>query len=100
MSITTPEGRAVRVKRLKAGDHFGYDALLADTHDTTVSCLTDVELTAVPQEDLRLATKRDGAGGYLQQTIEGQVACMPFGGLLMARDCLPAADDRGAGRLR
>ena len=49
MAVTTEDGRAVTVKRLKAGDHFGYDALLADKHDTTVSCLTDVELTAVPQ---------------------------------------------------
>lgn len=44
VSITTPDGRAVRVKRLSPGDHFGYDALLAETHDTTVTCLTDVEV--------------------------------------------------------
>ena len=37
MNITTPDGRAVRVKRLGPGDHFGYDALLASQHDTTVS---------------------------------------------------------------
>lgn len=72
MGVTAADGRAVRVKRLKSGDHFGYDALLADTHDTTVSCLTDVELTAVPQEDLRLASQKDGVGGYLSQTVAAQ----------------------------
>ena len=72
MAVTTPDGRAVRVKRLKAGDHFGYDALLADTHDTTVSCLTDVEVTAVPQDELRLASNRD-TSGYLADTMKAQV---------------------------
>jgi len=37
MSVTTPQGQPVRVKRLHAGDHFGYDALLSDRHDTTVT---------------------------------------------------------------
>ena len=71
MNITTPDGRAVRVKRLGPGDHFGYDALLASQHDTTVSCLTDVEVTAVPQDELRLASNRD-ASGYLEETMIAQ----------------------------
>ena len=69
MMANTPDGRAVRVKRLKTGDHFGYDALLAATHDTTVSCLSEVELTAVPQEELRLASDQDG---YLGETMQAQ----------------------------
>ena len=48
-----------------------YDALLAETHDTTVSCLTEVEVTAVPQDELRLASNRD-ASGYLGETMKAQ----------------------------
>ena len=69
MAVQCADGRAVRVKRLGPGDHFGYDALLADAHDSTVSCLTDVELTAVPQDELRLASTRDG---YLGETMMAQ----------------------------
>ena len=69
MAVQLEDGRAVRVKRLVPGDHFGYDALLADSHDTTVSCLTDVELTEVPQDELRLASRRDG---YLEETMKVQ----------------------------
>ena len=43
------DSRVVRVKRLKPGDQFGYDALLGTSHDTTVACLTDASLTVVPQ---------------------------------------------------
>eukprot|EP00965_Chrysotila_dentata_P151222 4998762-Pleurochrysis_carterae.AAC.1 len=53
MSLTTSEGQSVRVKRLRPGDQFGYDAFLSEVHDTTVTCLTDVEVTAVPQHGAR-----------------------------------------------
>ena len=69
MSVTAADGRALRVKRLKPGDHFGYDALLSDVHDTTVTCLSDVEVTAVPRHELRLAAKNDE---YLVQTAKAQ----------------------------
>jgi len=70
MSCTTPEGHSVRVKTVKAGDHFGYDALLSSVHDTTVTCLSDVELTAVPQHELKLAFSRDQ---YLENTVKATV---------------------------
>jgi len=69
MSVTTDEGHSVRVKRLRAGDQFGYDAFLSDVHDTTVTCLTDVELTAVPQRELKLAVSKDA---YLGSTFKAR----------------------------
>ena len=66
MSVTTAQGQPVRVKRLKAGDHFGYDVFLSDKHDSTVTCLTPVEVTAVPRHELRLASKDDD---YLSSTL-------------------------------
>ena len=69
MSITTPEGISVRVKHLKPGDHFGYDALLSEVHDATCTCLSDVELTVVPQEELRLTISKDE---YLEKTVKAQ----------------------------
>ena len=38
-------------------------------HDTTVACLTDAEVTVVPRNELRLASKNDE---YLQQTAKAQ----------------------------
>ena len=69
MSVTTQDGTSVRVKRLKGGDHFGYDALLSNNHDATVTCLTDVELTVVPQSEMRLAQNSDA---YLDSTVKAQ----------------------------
>jgi len=69
MSVTAPDGRSLRVKSLKPGDHFGYDALLSEFHDTTVTCLTNAEVTAVPRNELRLASKNDE---YLEQTAKAQ----------------------------
>ena len=67
MSVTTPQGQPVRVKRLHAGDHFGYDALLSDRHDTTVTCLGPVELTAVPESELKLVNDQ-----YLKSTFDAR----------------------------
>lgn len=69
MSITTPDGISVRVKHLQPGDHFGYDALLSEVHDATCTCLSDVELTVVPQEELRLTISKDE---YLEKTVKAQ----------------------------
>ena len=67
MSVTTLQGQPVRVKRLKAGDHFGYDALLSDRHDTTVTCLTSAELTAVPERELKMVNDT-----YFKSTVEAR----------------------------
>ena len=57
----------VRIKRLKPGDQFGYDALLSERNDTTVTALTPVEVTAVPRHELRLATADDT---YFKSTVQ------------------------------
>ena len=54
----------VRVKRIHAGDHFGYDALLSDTYETTITCLSDVELTVV-----RSIVSSPGALSYSDCTV-------------------------------
>jgi CRP-like cAMP-binding protein len=43
--------------------HFGYDSVLGEVHDTTVRCLTDAEVLAVPREQLQKAVGHDT---YLQ----------------------------------
>ena len=63
----------VRVKRLKAGDHFGYDALLAERHEATVACISDAEVTAVPQHELKLAAfDSDGYVTSVSQKLKEQ----------------------------
>eukprot|EP00967_Tisochrysis_lutea_P067667 scaffold88449_cov30-Tisochrysis_lutea.AAC.6 len=47
--------------------HFSYDAIFSEVHDTTVTCLTDVELTAVPQDELRLVVSKDR---YFSTTVK------------------------------
>ena len=84
MSVTTQDGTSVRVKRLKGGDHFGYDALLSERNDTTVTALTPVEVTAVPRHELRLATADDT---YFKSTVQ-QVASLPLPRLLHPRHAL------------
>jgi len=69
MSVNTSDGRSVRVRKLKQGDHFGYDALLSDVHDATVTVTKEAEVTAVAQSELRLASKNDE---YLLQTASAQ----------------------------
>jgi len=69
MSLSKPDGGSVTVKRLKPGDHLGYDAIFSEVHDTTVTCMTDVELTAVPQDELRLVISKDR---YFSTTVKGR----------------------------
>mmetsp|Transcript_9693 Transcript_9693/g.28051 ORF Transcript_9693/g.28051 Transcript_9693/m.28051 type:complete len:490 (-) Transcript_9693:526-1995(-) len=69
MSINKPDGGSVCVKRLRPGDHLGYDAIFSEVHDTTVTCLTDVELTAVPQDELRLVVSKDR---YFSTTVKAR----------------------------
>jgi len=46
-------GEEAELGQLHAGDQFGYDAVLGELHDTTVRCLTDAEVLAVPREALQ-----------------------------------------------
>jgi len=38
---------------------FGYDALIGESHDVSVVCSSDVELLAVPREQLQKAFTED-----------------------------------------
>jgi len=46
-------GEQAKLGTLGPGDQFGYDAVLGERHDTTVVCTSDVEVLAVPREDLQ-----------------------------------------------
>jgi len=71
MVVASTDGAPVEIRRLKAGDHFGYGALLKDACETSVECLTDCSLTAVPKRDLVTAAQNDGSG-YLRAVAVSQ----------------------------
>jgi len=63
VNFTSSTGESAELSQLVPGDQFGYDAVLGDLHDTTVSCVTDCEVVAVPREQLQKAFTQDS---YLQ----------------------------------
>ena len=63
IAFTSTTGEEADLGRLHPGDQFGYDAVLGDLHDTTVRCLTECEVVAVPREQLQKAFTQDS---YLQ----------------------------------
>ena len=63
VTFTSTNGETAELGSLSQGDQFGYDAVLGELHDTTVSCLTDCEVFAVPREQLQKAFTQDS---YLQ----------------------------------
>mmetsp|Transcript_34548 Transcript_34548/g.103510 ORF Transcript_34548/g.103510 Transcript_34548/m.103510 type:complete len:2592 (+) Transcript_34548:5875-13650(+) len=83
MSVNKPDGGSVRVKTLRPGDHLGYDAIFSEVHDTTVTCLSEVELTEVTKEVLGDAFSNDRYFSTIfearQQLREGQLAAASQG---------------------
>jgi len=62
-SFVASTGEAADLGVLSPGMHFGYDSVLGEVHDTTVRCLTNAEVLAVPREQLQKAFTQDT---YLQ----------------------------------
>mmetsp|Transcript_34556 Transcript_34556/g.114443 ORF Transcript_34556/g.114443 Transcript_34556/m.114443 type:complete len:728 (+) Transcript_34556:56-2239(+) len=83
MSVNKPDGGSVRVKTLRPGDHLGYDAIFSEVHDTTVTCLSEVELTEVTKEVLGDAFSNDRYFSTIfearQHLREGQLAAASQG---------------------
>ena len=63
VNFTSSTGEEAELGSLNPGDQFGYDAVLGELHDTTVRCTSDVEVFAVPREQLQKAFTQDS---YLQ----------------------------------
>ena len=63
--FTASTGERARLRTLGAGDQIGHDAMLGECHDTTVRCVTDATLLAVPRDSLQHALTTDS---YLQRT--------------------------------
>ena len=61
--FTASTGERARLRTLGAGDQIGHDAMLGECHDTTVRCVTDATLLAVPRDSLQHALTTDS---YLQ----------------------------------
>ena len=57
------DGRARAAAHARRGDQIGHDAMLGECHDTTVRCVTDATLLAVPRDSLQHALTTDS---YLQ----------------------------------
>ena len=53
ISFVSSTNEEAELGHLHAGDQFGYDAVLGELHDTTVRCLTNAEVIAVPREQLQ-----------------------------------------------
>jgi CRP-like cAMP-binding protein len=62
-SFISSTGETAELGALSPGDQFGYDAVLGEVHDTTVSCLDDAEVIAIPREHMQNSFRQDA---YLQ----------------------------------
>ena len=58
VTFTSTNGETAELGSLSQGDQFGYDAVLGELHDTTVSCLTDCEVFAVPRSSCKRRLRR------------------------------------------
>ena len=99
-AFVSSTGEEAELGRLQPGDQFGYDAVLGELHDTTVRCLTEAEVVAVPREQLQKAFTQDS---YLQSVWQAPAQrSIRLRRMLSQATHSPAdaAASRGAGRRR
>ena len=58
-TLVTTKGEAAELGTLRAGDQFGYDAVVGEFHDTTVRCTEAAEVLVVPRDQLQRAFTQD-----------------------------------------